>query len=156
MQLEQELRASITFLKNNTSADLGGRTNISLGSGCELFMKYVTRAFALESGDFAGCKQELLRRGEKFTTMSLSARAQIAEIGHSFIQDGSTVLIHGMSRVVTTLLLKAAESRAFKLIVTEGRPGCLRYVFLGMYYNFISILKHIISHEQSGGCAALC
>jgi translation initiation factor eIF-2B subunit alpha len=130
MQLEQELRACIAFLKNNTSADLGGRTNISLGSGCDLFMKYVTRAFTMDSSDFTGCKEELLRRGEKFTTMSLSARAQIAEWGHSFIQDGSTVLIHGMSRVVTTLLLKAAETRAFKLIVTEGRPGFIRLVIV--------------------------
>jgi len=47
MQLEQELRSSIAVLKKCN--DLGGRTNISLGSGCDLFMKYVTRAFSLES-----------------------------------------------------------------------------------------------------------
>lgn len=56
--------------------------------------------------------------------MSLSARTQIAEVGQSFIQDGCTVLIHGMSRVVTTLILKAAEAhKYFNIIVTEGRPG---------------------------------
>jgi len=55
--------------------------------------------------------------------MSMSARAQIAEFGHSFIQDGCTVLVHGISRVVTTLLLRAAQSRQFNLIVTEGRPS---------------------------------
>ena len=49
MQLEFELRQAIETLKScNSHEDLGGRTNISLGSGCDLFMKYVTRAFNLE------------------------------------------------------------------------------------------------------------
>jgi translation initiation factor eIF-2B subunit alpha len=45
MQLERELRDAIHVLKNCDAADLKGRTKISLGSGCDLFMKYVTRAF---------------------------------------------------------------------------------------------------------------
>jgi hypothetical protein len=45
MQLEQELREAIATLKKLTPAALGGRTIISLGSGCDLFMKYVSRAF---------------------------------------------------------------------------------------------------------------
>lgn len=48
---------------------------------------------------------------------------QIAEIGHSFIQEGNTVLIHGISRVVTALLLRAAKNTDFNVIVTEGKPG---------------------------------
>ena len=48
MELEHELSTAITCLKNCGLEDLGGRTNISLGSGCDLFMKYVTRAFNLE------------------------------------------------------------------------------------------------------------
>jgi translation initiation factor eIF-2B subunit alpha len=55
--------------------------------------------------------------------MSLSSRVQIAEIGHSFVQDGSTVLVHGTSRVVAGLLLKAAETKQFNVMVTEGRPN---------------------------------
>ena len=40
------------------------------------------------------------------------------------MQDGHTVLIHGYSRVVVALLLKAAESgKQFRVIVTEGRPN---------------------------------
>lgn len=45
MQLEEELTAAIDALKACGSEDLQGRTNISLHSGCELFMRYVTRAF---------------------------------------------------------------------------------------------------------------
>jgi translation initiation factor 2B subunit (eIF-2B alpha/beta/delta family) len=52
--------------------------------------------------------------------MSLSARARIAELGHSFITDNCTLLIHGCSRVVTALVLRAAQSTKFNLIVTEG------------------------------------
>lgn len=121
MQLEGELRVAINTLKSCRIEDLGGRTNISLGSGCELFMKYVTRAF-LEFTDFSACREELLKRGEKFAGMSMSSRSHIAKVGHSFVQDSCTVLTLGTSRVVNTLLLKAAESKQFKIIVTEGRP----------------------------------
>ena len=48
MELEHELSSAISKLKNCSLEDLGGRTNISLGSGCDLFMKYVTRAFKME------------------------------------------------------------------------------------------------------------
>eukprot|EP01038_Epipyxis_sp_PR26KG_P005617 gene5617-7759_t len=123
MQLELELRQAIDILKNCSSEDLGGRTNISLGSGCDLFMKYVTRAFNLEDVEFSTSRAELLRRGERFAGMSMSSRARIAQLGHSFIQDDCTVLIHGHSRVVQAVILKAAESKQFNLIVTEGRPN---------------------------------
>jgi hypothetical protein len=48
MQLEQELRQAIEGLKSCSEDDLGGRSQISLGSGCDLFMKYLHRAFSLE------------------------------------------------------------------------------------------------------------
>lgn len=124
MQLEKELIFAIECLKqSSTSLDsLRGRTTISLGSGCELFMKYVTRSFSIEEMEFNACKQELVRRGEKFAGISLKSRSHIADIGHSFIQDGCTVLIHGNSRVVAALVLKAALSKMFNIILTEGRP----------------------------------
>ena len=151
MQLEKELIFAIECLKqSSTSLDsLRGRTTISLGScasytytafmshiitiivplcfqrtgsGCELFMKYVTRSFSIEEMEFNACKQELVRRGEKFAGISLKSRCHIADIGHSFIQDDCTVLVHGNSRVVAALVLKAALSKTFNVILTEGRP----------------------------------
>lgn len=130
MELELELRSAIALLKSAQDEDLGGRTNISLTSGCDLFMKYVTRAFSMENLEFSACKKEVIRRGQRFANMSLSARTQIAAVGHSFIQDGYTVLIHGNSRVVSALLLKAAETTQFSVIVTEGQPGDIKYVSL--------------------------
>lgn len=67
--------------------------------------------------------------------MSLSARNHIAEVGHSFIQDGNTILIHGISRVAAAIILKAAEMNTyFNLIVTEGRPNHVRLV---MFTKFL-------------------
>ncbi len=75
------------------------------------------------------CRAELLRRGQYFANLSLNARHRIAELGHSFVQDGSVILTHGYSRVVTTLLLKAADcGKQFRVIVTEGRPTGDGYV----------------------------
>lgn len=159
MNLNEELRSAIEILKNpkyvgNTEALLG-RTSISLNSGCELFMKYVTSSFMgqkvnfpkelsssvlyfmifififhrtsvlyFHDQDFNVCKNELIARGENFTGMSLNARDTIASLGHSFVQDNCTVLTHGFSRVVTTVLLKALEcGKQFRVIVTEGRPS---------------------------------
>lgn len=48
MHLEKDLRSAINSLKTCSEDDLGGRSHISLHSGCELFMKYLTRAFSLQ------------------------------------------------------------------------------------------------------------
>lgn len=55
--------------------------------------------------------------------MSEASRSKIADIGHSFVQDGCTVLTHGTSRVVTALLLKASQSKQFNIIVLNGPDG---------------------------------
>ena len=72
---------------------------------------------------------ELIRRGENFASMSMASRSRIAEVGHSFVQDGCTVLTHGNSRVVMALLLRAAAAgKHFNIILTEARPAETRYV----------------------------
>jgi translation initiation factor eIF-2B subunit alpha len=108
--------------ENSGTSLLGGRSIIPLASGCELFLKYVTRAF-LELPDFKECRAQVLERGERFASISLAARERIADLGQAFIQDGMVVLTHGSSRVVSTLLLKAARAgKHFEIIVLEGRP----------------------------------
>jgi translation initiation factor eIF-2B subunit alpha len=115
--------ADAKLVTHSAIQDLGGRTKISLGSGCDLFMKYVTRAFNMEYMEFGKCKEEILKRGEKIAGISLTSREHIAKVGHSFVEDGCTVLVHGHSRVVVSLLLKASESKQFNILVTEGRPN---------------------------------
>eukprot|EP00985_Skeletonema_marinoi_P020248 scaffold11942_cov144-Skeletonema_marinoi.AAC.2 len=102
---------------------LAGRSHIALSSGCELFLKYVTRA-SLETPDFTSCKSQVLERGERFAEFSLAARDRISSVGGPFVREGSVVLTHGRSRVVESLLLRAAlvEKKRFRVMVLEGRP----------------------------------
>lgn len=102
MNLELELSEAIGIIKNCEPEYLGGRTSLALASGCELFMKYVTRSF-LDSMDFNECKNELLRRGEQFASMSLSSRVKVADIGHSFVQVSQSLKFYFRSRLHTTL-----------------------------------------------------
>jgi len=99
----------------------GARNMIALASGCDLFLKYATRTF-LEHGDFAASRNQVLERGQRFAGISLAARDRIAHIAADFIQEGQTVLTHGWSRVVASILLKAAETKNFDIILLEGRP----------------------------------
>ncbi|KAL9182323.1 hypothetical protein ACHAXT_012975 [Thalassiosira profunda] len=102
---------------------LAGRSHIALSSGCELFLKYVTRA-SLETPDFTRCRALVLERGERFAEFSTGARDRIAGVGSPFVREGSVVLTHGRSRVVEALLKRAAlvENKRFRVIVLEGRP----------------------------------
>jgi translation initiation factor 2B subunit (eIF-2B alpha/beta/delta family) len=84
-------------------------------------MKYVSRAF-VEHSEFASCKHDIQLRAESFANMSMKSRSIIANIGNSFIQNDCTILVYGNSRVVNGLLLKAAETKYFHVIIPEGRP----------------------------------
>lgn len=106
---------------SSTGRSGGARNMIALASGCDLFLKYATRTF-LEHGDFAASRNEVLERGQRFAGISLAARDRIAHVAADFIQEGQTVLTHGWSRVVASILLKAAETKHFDIILLEGRP----------------------------------
>lgn len=96
--------------------------SIAVSSGCELFLKYVTRTFMEELPKFEECRQAVLERGERFAGISLAARDRISEVAADFIQEGQTVLTHGWSRVVASILLRASETKHFDIIILEGRP----------------------------------
>lgn len=120
MGLQDELKeAAKVMLAWN--AKEGNRSNISLKSGCDLFLKYSTRTF-LELDDFDACRTAILERGQRFAGISMAARDRIAKVGHGFVGQGHIVLTHGWSRVVAALLLKAAETKHFSIYILEGRP----------------------------------
>ncbi|KAI7843881.1 hypothetical protein COHA_002427 [Chlorella ohadii] len=117
MGLEKELKDAAASLQRCNP------TAISLKAGCELFLRYTTRTSSLESDTFAAAKKRLIERGQHFAETSKRARAAIAETGERFIRKGSTVLVHGHSRVAIAILRKAAQAgKQFSVIVTEGRP----------------------------------
>ncbi|KAE8809112.1 Translation initiation factor eIF-2B subunit alpha [Hordeum vulgare] len=98
-------------------------TSISLSAACDLFMRFVTRTSHLEHEKFDAAKSRLIERGEKFGEISLKARKTIAMLSQDFISDGSTMLVHGYSRVVLEILKLAASNRKlFRVLCTEGRP----------------------------------
>ena len=73
--------------------------------------------------DLSRFKKRLIDNGMMFAERSLKGREKIADIALDFIQDDVTILAHCNSRVVLTLLIKAAQqNRRFSVIVTEARP----------------------------------
>jgi len=77
MGLQDELEQAYSLMKKNfyTAAP----NQVGLFSGCEMFMKYVTRSF-LELPDFEECRQAVLQRGERFQMWSLAARDRIGRL----------------------------------------------------------------------------
>ena len=84
--------------------------------------RYTTRTSAVENEDFTVTKARLIERGNQFADTATRARVAIAEVGSRFITQNSTVLVHGYSRVVSSLLQRAVHQGAhFSLVVTECR-----------------------------------
>ena len=118
MGLRDELRQAGEALKSCPDAP------ISIGSLCELFVRFVTRIqMQMEDlTDFEAVKQLLVERGETFARTSLDARTQIAQLGAPLIDDGAVVLTHGYSRVLVALFLTAAKTKHFSVMVAESHP----------------------------------
>jgi hypothetical protein len=127
MGLHDDLQSAMKALKAHAEAqdvlqNFNRSSVLSLQSGCELFVRYVSRTFMDYVGNFEECKTTLLERGTRFAELAGQSREKIAELGHPFIRDGATVLTHGLSRVVAEILLKAArEGKQFNVILTECR-----------------------------------
>lgn len=74
--------------------------------------------------DLAACREHLLKHGQLFVDRAKHSRWAIAAYGGELIRDGSTVLLHSHSRVVTALLTFAAEKGIrFRCIVLETAPS---------------------------------
>ncbi|CAB1111616.1 unnamed protein product [Ectocarpus sp. CCAP 1310/34] len=123
--MEAELKDAIQLMEDKMETPDNSRSTISLTSGCQLFLRHVSRFVAEsvgEEGFDESCKQQLLHRGERFAEVSETSREQIARLGHNFVRDGTVVLTHGYSRCALHLLLMAAETKHFSVLVAEGRP----------------------------------
>ncbi|CBN77297.1 eukaryotic translation initiation factor 2B alpha subunit [Ectocarpus siliculosus] len=126
--MEAELKEAIQLMEDKMETDSpdNSRSTISLTSGCQLFLRHVSRFVAEsvgEEGFDESCKQQLLHRGERFAEVSETSREQIARLGHNFVRDGTVVLTHGYSRCALHLLLMAAETKVtLACSLREGRP----------------------------------
>lgn len=115
--LELEVRrASDRMISYARSSDL------SVKAACELFLKFISRT-SFDFPDFNECKTKLIQRGEYFRALTDTCRERIALLGEPFIQHGCTVLTHGGSRVVYSILERAAKlaQKQYRVVVIEGR-----------------------------------
>lgn len=112
----------ITLLQSAASTLKKSVANsISLSAGCDLFLRFVLRNIHVYR-DWEACKRHLVENGSLFAERAKESRQKIAQFGLPFVRDDDVVLVHGRSRVVTALLLKAAENFVrFKVYVTEAR-----------------------------------
>jgi len=122
MEVQKELKLASSQLVETQHNSCSQSQVTSITSGCELFTRFVTRAF-LDIPNFEECKRVLIQRSERFKDMTVGSRLRIAYHAEPFITDGSTILVHGLSRVVSGILCRAAKlNKRFKVLVTESRP----------------------------------
>eukprot|EP01095_Lingulamoeba_sp_RSL-Kostka_P000502 TRINITY_DN107_c0_g1_i1.p2 TRINITY_DN107_c0_g1~~TRINITY_DN107_c0_g1_i1.p2 ORF type:complete len:322 (+),score=122.20 TRINITY_DN107_c0_g1_i1:1722-2687(+) len=116
MELNKEINESSKQLQNTYDKE------ISLSSGVQIFIRYVTRTYA-DIPDFNEFKNMLISRGQKFAQMTTISRQKISNLASSFIKDGMKLLVHGESKVVAAILTAAAaDHKRFTVFVTECRP----------------------------------
>eukprot|EP01080_Neovahlkampfia_damariscottae_P002645 gene2645-3842_t len=101
---------------------------ISLVSGCQLFLRFLTRQSKQEAIDFEECKMKLIERGQQMTKISQKSIEKVTLLFEDFIRDDAIIMTHGYSKSVISIFLNAAKKgRRFKVVVTEGRPHSLGY-----------------------------
>lgn len=106
-------------------------STISLYSGCELFMRSVTRQLSAISGvaDLKLALKKISSRSSYITKLSSQSKKKVVKLFDPFFRDNMTVMIVGYSRVVMSVLLHAAKNlnRRFSVIIPEGRPDAEGY-----------------------------
>jgi len=112
------LEKSTEHLKNSIPNPIG------LSAGTDLFQRYLITTLQRPgqlgpAGDFNAIRAHLLSNGRLFIRRAKESRDKIAAFGRGFVRDGSTVLTNGGSRVVASLLQKAADEK--------GGPSAVRF-----------------------------
>ncbi|KAI1840089.1 hypothetical protein JX266_013716 [Neoarthrinium moseri] len=130
---------TIDLVKTQSAKLQAAVTNpIALSHGTDLFQQYLVNslkqptststsssstAAAAAATDphesFEDVRQHLLKNGRLFATRAKNGRERIAVNARKHIYDGTTVLAHGGSRVVGTLLGRAAERHDYGHYVDE-------------------------------------
>jgi translation initiation factor eIF-2B subunit alpha len=98
---------------------------ISLSAGTALLMRFV--ALTLQSSSdksFDQYKQDLAKEARAFSKASKMCAKKIVAEAATFIVDGSTILTHSYSRLVSQTLVHAAtvSRKRFTVYVAEARP----------------------------------
>jgi len=119
------LYVAIDLLKQATS------NLISLTAGCDLFLRFLMTHQSADLVSFADHKHSLVNQAHQYVAESRATCVEkVASSAVRFIEDGSTIMVHGYSRVVLHTLLKAYSPsekprKRFQVFVTESRPSGL-------------------------------
>ncbi|KAG8456027.1 hypothetical protein GDO86_002004 [Hymenochirus boettgeri] len=131
------MRTLLEFLKRDTGETLQGLigslkdaitslskvdSSVSVSSGGELFLRFITLTSELEHSDYDKCKKMMIERGELFLKRISLSRNKITKLCCPFIKDGAKILTHAYSRVVLKVLEEAAANNRFSVYVTESQP----------------------------------
>ncbi|CAI8026670.1 Translation initiation factor eIF-2B subunit alpha [Geodia barretti] len=81
--LRAELKvATETLIKARTST-------VSVSSGCELFLRFITMTSLEGQNDFEDLRRKLIKRGDMYLQKVADSRQKIAHIANPFIRDGT-------------------------------------------------------------------
>lgn len=128
--IKQESFGTVTELRENVikAIDILTTTDssaISIKSGCELLLRFITLT-ALDAGidvSMEKCKELLLQNGEVFLAKCNESRGKIARIACSWIPNGANIMTHSKSRVVFEILKAAYNKNGnFHVYVCESMP----------------------------------
>ncbi|MDI1486399.1 MAG: translation initiation factor eIF-2B subunit alpha [Ramalina farinacea] len=146
---------TLALIESSTSTLKASVPNpIALSAGTDLFQRYIVTA--LQSGssdprgrskrgpgsspdDFGAIRAHLLANSKLVIQRAKEARGSIARIAKRFVQDGSTVLTCGASRVVSAVLNAAADDGVLFQVIyvqssnpTKREQGFGRDLVLGL------------------------
>ncbi|XP_018097953.1 translation initiation factor eIF-2B subunit alpha isoform X1 [Xenopus laevis] len=131
------IKTLLEFLKRDTGETIQGLigslkdaigtlskvdSSVSVSSGGELFLRFITFTSELEHSDYDKCKKMMSERGELFLKRISMSRNKITTLCCPFIKDGAKILTHAYSKVVLKVLEEAAASKNFSVYVTESQP----------------------------------
>ena len=97
---------------------------VSLSAGTALLLRFVTLQRPPPTLSFDAHKRALARLARDFVRRAPELAILIANEAAKFVNDGSTIMTHGFSRVVTKTLIHAANvhRKRFNVLVCESRP----------------------------------
>lgn len=123
-EVQPSTSAEVIAVLQEAAATLKGSVSnsISLSAGCDLFLRFVTKNIN-DYRDWEACRLNLVENGSLFAARAKEARSKIARAGLPLVQDHDTILVHGKSRAVMSLLQLAAQSKdvRFRVFLTEAR-----------------------------------
>ena len=109
---------TLTLIESATTTLKSSTPNpISLSAGTDLFRRYIISSLQGSAPNFDTIRSHLLSNSKLFVESAKEARSSIARLARQLIQDGTTVLISGYSRVLKTVLHAAADhGTAFRVV----------------------------------------